>query len=865
LAEVSFGEWLKRQRKAEGWTQEQLAQQVSCSTITLRKIEAEERRPSAQIVERLAEIFNIPQNEQASFLRFARGDWKSAPVMESKDAPWRVSTTSPRSNLPASLTSLIGRDQEITKLSEYLSNPSIRLVTLIGPPGIGKTRLSAEVASGALHDFPDGAFFVALAPLEDSSLVASIIVQTLGFAETELKSPLERLKEGIGDKHMLLVLDNLEHIIEGAASLVSDLLLTCPRLKILTTSREALRVPGEWLYSVPTLDVPKEGSSIDMETASKFPALTLFAERARAVHSNFALNADNIQPVAIICTQLDGLPLAIELIAARIRLMSPQSLLAHLNDQFTLYADGMRAVPPRQKTLHNAISWSYNLLSPEEQNLFVRLSVFSGGFTLDAVEAIFSRIVTDKSVADLIALLLDKNLLQRTLDDHGESRFNMLVTIQQFALDHLRSIDIEGKTRDGHLAYFLNFAEKADKEIHGPDQAKWLDRLEIEFDNFRTALDWCITNQKTEIALCLLGALCWAWDVRSHYVEARNWFDKVRTLPEIGTYPAQYGALLNHIARHCWMLGDFREGSVLLEESQKIWVTLGADGEQGLAESLCWLGAIAFWGESDKSTAQSYFEQSLRISQKHRDRYGSAVSMLYLGRINYSSESAQGMFEKSLDLFRQLGDLYHIAIILLHLGWKSRDQGNFQKARLCYTQRLMIDEELKFKEGIAETLLHMGDLSIHEGDYDQAEQFLQKSLLVSREYGLKLDERFAYHQLGILSLHRKDYRLAARYFKEDYRLSHGTSEKMTSFDLLYGLAAVSAGLNQPERAARLYGATQTIFEKSPYMPLDRAEFEKHIQIAREQLGDTRFETLASEGRAMTMERAIAYALENQEC
>ena len=222
------------------------------------------------------------------------------------------------------------------------------------------------------------------------------------------------------------------------------------------------------------------------------------------------------------------------------------------------------------------------------------------------------------------------------------------------------------------------------------------------------------------------------------------------------------------------------------------------------------------------------------------------------------------MFEKSLDLFRQLGDLYHIAIILLHLGWKSRDQGDFQKARLCYIQRLMIDEELKFREGIAETLLHMGELSIHEGDYDHAEQFLQNSLLVSREYGLKLDERFAYHQLGILALHRKDYRLAARYFNDDYRLSHGTSEKMTSFELLYGLAAVSAGMNEPERAARLYGATQTIFKKSPDMPLDRAEFEKHIQIAREQLGDTRFETLVFEGGAMSMEQAIAYAVESSD-
>jgi predicted ATPase/DNA-binding XRE family transcriptional regulator len=866
LTEVLFGEWLKRRRKAAGWTQEQLAQQLSCSTITLRKIESEERRPSAQIVEQLAEIFNVPPNEQTAFLRFARGDWKSAPVMESKDAPWRVSTTSPRSNLPTSLTTLIGRENEIELVREYLLSNKIRLVTLIGPPGIGKTRLSIEVARTEFYDFPDGIFFIALAHLEGQNPVASTVIQALGFVETELKPPLERLKEGIREKRMLLVLDNLEHIIEGVAPIVAELLVNCPHLKILTTSREALRVPGEWLYPVPALNIPAttQLQSLDTEEISKYAALTLFTERARAVRSDFTLNANNIQAVTAICTQLDGLPLAIELIAARIRLMSPQDLLGRLSNQFTLYADGMRAISARQKTLHNAINWSYSLLSEEEQKLFARLSVFAGGFTLGAAESIFSRIVTDKSVVDLISLLLDKSLLQRTLDDHGEPRFSMLVTIQQFALDCLLSMDNEAETRDGHLAYFLALAEKGDKEIHGPHQVKWLDRLETEFDNFRTALDWCVSNQKTEIVLRLLSALGWAWDVRSHYIEARRWFKKVRTLPHINSYPAVYAGLLNHLARHCWMLGDFREGSAFLDESLRIWQTLGQEGEHGLAETFRWLGAMAFWGESDKSKAQSYFEQSLQISQKHRDQYGSAVSMFYLGRINYSSESALGMFGQSLDLFRELGDLYHIALVFMHLGWKYRDQRDFQRARLFYTQRLAIDEELKSKEGVAETLLYMGELSVFEGDYDQAEQYYQQSLSLSREYGLKLDESFAYHYLGVLSLHRKDFRRAARYFKDDYRMSHHASEKMKAFDLLFGLAAVAAGLNRPEHAAKLNGAMSAIFEKSPYMPWEHAELDRQIQIVREQLGEAKFETLATEGRAMTMEQAIAYALEIEE-
>lgn len=863
---MSFGEWLKRQRKAAGLTQEQLARRIGCAAITLRKIESEERFPSASIVKRLSEILRIPQNEQAAFLRFARGDWTKAPTTGIEDAPWRSPAISPRSNLPASLNSLIGRDHDLAIVHEYLSNVDIRLVNLIGPPGIGKTRLSLAAANGALTDFPDGVFFVALAPLEDANLIVLTIIQTLGFAETERNSPYDELKDGIGDKHMLLVLDNLEHIIEGAAPLISNLLSACPRLKILTTSREALRVPGEWLYSVPALDMPADTQlkSMDPEQGSQYAALALFVERARAVRSDFALHADNFRTVAAICTQLDGLPLAIELIAARIRLMSPRALLTKLNDQFVLSADGMRAVPARQKTLYNAIRWSYNLLQVEEQDLFVCLSVFAGGFTPDAAEAIFSRTVTNKFVTDLIASLRDKSLLQRTLtlEEDGDERFSMLVTIQRFALDHLRYTGREAEMRDRHLAFFLDLSEQANREIHGPNQVQWLARLEMEFNNFRTALDWCILHQKTESALRLLGALGWAWDVRCHYSEARTWFEKVRALPDIHDYPAPYASLLNRLGRHCWMLGDFQAGSLLLNESREIWLTLGTEGEPGLAEAFRWLGAIAFWGEANKNKAQSYYEQSLKISQKHGDQHGSAVSLSYLARINYRDESALSMFEQSLDLFRQLGDLYHISVVFMHLGWKSRDEGDFQQARLFYTQGLEINETLKSQEGIAEMLLQMGELSALEGNYDQADEYYQRSLYLSREYRLKLDEGLTYHYLGILSLHRNDHKLAAQYFKEDYHLSHQMNEKMQAFELLSGLSAVASGLNDHEYAARLYGAASTIFEQDPLMPLEHAEVNRRIQISREQLGNEKFEALAAEGSAMTMDQAIAYALED---
>src|SRR5574339_278436 len=350
----SFGYWLRLKRKALDLTREALADRVGCSISTIRKLEDEDRHPSVQIAELLAEIFNIPPTERSAFFRFARGDWKAAPSQGDEEAPWRISTPEvaphPRSNVPATFTSLIGRDKDIAAVHNYLTHAEIRLVTLIGAPGIGKTRLSIASARESLAEFSDGVFFVALAPLDQPSLIPSAILQVLGYIEKNNLSPEEGLIEGIGNKRMLLVLDNCENLIEDVAPLASSLLSSCSRLKILITSREALGIPGEWLYSVPALDLPKENSVVDIETISEFPALVLFAERARAARSDFILNAESIQAVASICSQLDGLPLAIELIAARVKTLSIEQIAARLDDRFTLLTSGSRVAPSDRKS-----------------------------------------------------------------------------------------------------------------------------------------------------------------------------------------------------------------------------------------------------------------------------------------------------------------------------------------------------------------------------------------------------------------------------------------------------------------------------------------------------------------------------------
>ena len=711
----SFGDWLKRKRKALDLTQAELANQVGCSAAAIRKIEAEERRPSAQIAERLAEIFAIPHNERTKFLRFGRGELRSAPAEIKENFPWHTATKSPRSNLPATVTSLVGREQEIALVREYLLNPDIRLVSLIGPPGIGKTRLSIEAARAVLTDFPDGVFFVALASLEDPSLLARTVAQALGFVETKREPSTEQLIEGIGDKQMLILLDNCEHLIEEVASLASALLSTCSRLKILATSRESLRIPGEWLYAISTLSVPKEISLADIHTASEFPALTLFAERARAVRADFVLANDNIQAVASICAQLDGLPLAIELIAARMRLMTPQALLEHWNNQYVLSADGMRSRSTRQKTLNDAIAWSYNLLSVEEQRLFACLSIFSGGFTLEIVETIFSELFVGRSLSSLITSLLDKSLLQHTFDARGQVRFNMLVTIQQFALDRLQNMGSEADVRNKHLVYFLNLAAQADKEIHGPNQVTWLRRLSSERDNLRSALSWATETRQTEVALQMVGHLSLFWFRRSDLSEGRQWLGKVVQLPHALQYPTWYSYALAQLAFHTWLQSGPQAAKPFVE--QALTITRAHDDQWNTAWSLTILGLVLI-SEGNFIGAQSVLDEAKTLFREVHDEWGYANAVISLGNGAFNQDdqaTALVLHEESLFIFRNLGDTYFESVALRFIGMLQVKQGDFRHGMTTLREALLLAQQLNSKYEIAAGLNWFGEAERHAG------------------------------------------------------------------------------------------------------------------------------------------------------
>ena len=780
----SFGDWLKRKRKALDLTQAGLADRVGCSAAAIRKIEAEERRPSVQIAERLAEIFSIPSKERTNFMRFARGELRSAPAEIREEFPWHTSAQPVRSNLPATVTSLIGREQETALVREYLLNPDIRLVTLTGPPGIGKTRLSIEAARAVLSDFPDGVFFVALASLDHPSLLVHTVAQALGYVETNRQSAREQLVDGIDRKQMLIVLDNCEHLIEDIAILATNLLSACSNLKLLATSRESLRISGEWLYSVPALYVPKDNFSVDMETVSEYSALTLFVERARAVRSDFALDKYNVQAVASICAQLDGLPLAIELMAARMRLMTPGSLLEQLNNQLILFADGMRSISTRQKTLNDAISWSYNLLSNEEQKLFACLSVFSGGFTVDALETIFSQMFVSTPVSALVPSLLDKSLLQRVLDNRDQVRFNMLVTIHRFALRRLQNMGLEAEMRKKHQAYFLDLTQQADREIRGANQVKWLNRLAAERDNLRSALEWMIETRQTEAALQMTGNLSLFWFRRSNLNEGRQWLRQVLVLPDAPQYPRLYSYVLAQLAFHTWLQMGPEEARSFVEESLSIARAQGDEWNTAWALTVKGLVLIA---EDNFKEAQSVLEESKTRFQNALDEWGYANAIISLANGAYHQDDQAtelALLKESLFLFQKLGDKYFESVALRFIGMLQLRQGSVSAGVATLRESLLLAQQLESQYEIAAELSYIGN------------------------------------------------------------------------------AAQAASI--PARAVQLYWASRNIFDSiGAWQKEDDKQFDKNLAACRAALDEETFGQAVEQGRSMTMEQAIAYALEDQ--
>ena len=725
-------------------------------------------------------------------------------------------------NLPVQLNSFIGRSREIGEVKQLLSNE--RLLTLTGPGGSGKTRLALQVAAEMIEHFHDGVFFVALAPITDPGLVASTIAHPLGITETAGRSMVESLKDYLQSKSLLLLLDNFEQVI-SAAPFVAELLVACSELKIFVTSREGLRISGEVEYSVPPLELPNLTQLPSLESLSQYPAVELFIQRAQAVKPDFRITNDTALAVAEICYRLDGLPLAIELAAARIKLLPPRAMLARLEHRLEFLTGGARDLPARQQTLRNAIAWSYDLLNENEQKLFRRLSVFVGGCTVDAVEAVAGDDPPGVSVLDQLGSLLDKSLLREVGGTNGEPRFVMLEMLREFGLEQLEASGEQETIRHRHANFFLALAEQAEASLESAEQVQWMHRMEQEHDNLRAALEWSKTAEDAgEICLRLAGTLGLFWEVRGYFSEGRERLAAVLTIKTAQGRKAAHAKLLARTAELAFRQSDYPATISFAGESLAIYREVG--DKQGIASSLIKLGNAAT-EVGDYGIASEFLEEALTIWRDLEDKHGTARA-------------------------------------LISLGWNSLRPGDYHLANVRLEEALALSRELEDTRGMGFELAGLGEVALRQGDTERAARLVEESLELRRHLGNKWGVGVSLGILGWVAMREGDWNRAIARLGESLEVRREIGDKSGCAWCLERLAEVALAQGQAEKAVRLFaaGAELRASISSVIDPVDQLEYESKIISLRAELEEERFAAMWDEGRALTLEQAVADALES---
>ena len=725
-------------------------------------------------------------------------------------------------NLPVQRTAFIGRELEAIALRRLLGREDVQLVTLTGPGGIGKTRLALQVAADAAAEFPGGVCFVPLAAVSDRALIASTIAQALGVRETGNQSPQESLKEYMNGlrQPMLLVLDNFEHLV-SAAPVITQLLNTGPKLKVAVTSQAPLHVYGEHEFPVPPLALPNLKAIPSLDVLSRLPAIALFVERAQAVKREFALTQENAPAVAAICARLDGLPLAIELAAARIKLLSPPAMLARLESRLNLLTGGARDLPSRQQTLRSTVDWSYGLLNPAEQTLLRRLSVFAGGCTLEAAEAVCdTKTDLGLDILDGMASMVDKSLAQQVEQGNAETRFLMLSTIREYALERLTESDDEATTRRAHAAYYLVLAEEGAEDMAA--HPEWLDRFEMEHDNFRAALDYLIKTRDADWGLRLGAALFRFWETREYLTEGRDATARLLALEGTAARPKLRARLLFTAA-------------VLA-------------GEQG-----------------DYGSAQQLLEDSLELCLELNDSRGVAVALNALAvnaRDRGDLPTASMLFERCIVIWKDLGDSADIARALSNLASVMKTQGDYVRASSLYDECLTMFRKAGDGAGVAWTLNYQGDVARERVDFDAARSFCEQSLAAFRQLRDGWGIASALSDLATLSCDQGNDREARRLYGESIRMFQELGYKRGIARALECLAASAAAQSKAEQSLHLAGAAAALRQRLgvPLTMAEQARLDKALEFARRTLGNTTGMTAWMEGWKMPIEQAVREAL-----
>jgi predicted ATPase/serine/threonine protein kinase len=758
----------------------------------------------------------VSTRELARELAAIRDRFSEKPVKQVETRP---------SNLPAQRTGFVGREKEIAGAKELLLREDVRLLTVTGPGGIGKTRLALQLASGLIGQFPGGIHFVPLSSLRDPGLIPSAIVQAMGIREAGGQTPLQILNENLQDPSrgpILFLLDNFEHLVQ-AAPMVAGLLSMGPDLKILVTSRGALHVYGEHEFPVPPLALPDSQAKPTVSSLSQFPAVALFVQRAVAAKPDFELNRENAPAVIEICARLDGLPLAIELAAARVKVLSPSSMLTRLASRLQLLTGGSRDLPQRQQTLRAAMDWSHDLLSPAEQKLFRRLSVFVGGCNLEGVEAVCdSKGDLGVDLLDGMASMVDKSLLQQIEQQRGESRFMMLETIREYALEKLDASGEKALTKRTHAAYCLILAEEEATEQSGAEVTEWLERLGFEHDNFRASLEWLTETGNAEWGLRLGAALFRYWEMRENFAEGRDRLGKLLKLPGAAARTKARSRALFAAGVLAVEQGDYAATDALVGESLDIARQL--DDKQGIAVCLNAL-AVNARDQGDVADARSQFEESLVQWRALNDETAVARALSNLAnvvKLQGDYVRARSLYAECHSIFRALGDRTGVAWSMNHEGDVARDQGDYAGARALYEQGLSIFRELDDRWGIAGTLADLGSLAREQQNYPVAHSLHRESIKIFQE----LD-----HKRGIARL-------------------------------LECFACSAAAQLDAQRSLRLAGAAAALRQNigAPLTPAEQAKLEASLDPPRKALTNTAGVTAWLEGWALPPEKAVEEVL-----
>lgn len=772
-----------------------------------------------------------------------------------------------RTNLPVQLTSFIGRETEMAELKRLLLTN--RLVTLTGPGGTGKTRLSLQAAADLLDASPDGLWFIELAPLADPDLVPQVVANTLGLREEADRPILTTLTDFLRPRTALLILDNCEHLIAASAQVVASLLHSCPQLRLLASSREALGIAGETAYYIPSLSTPNGHQQPAAQTLAGYESVRLFVERAQAVLSTFNLTDQNAPAVAQVCRQLDGIPLAIELAAARVKLLPVEHIAARLDDRFRLLTGSKLTgsngtALPHQQTLRALIDWSYDLLAEPERALLRRLSVFAGGWTLEAAEAVCADDEPDTisfyDVLDLLTQLVNKSLVvvERVLGE--ETRYRLLETIRQYAREKLLAAGEGDAVPARHLGYFRQLAGQAEPELAGPRQVTWLNQLEAELDNFRAALEYSLENH-IETGVLLTTTLLRFWDERGYIRDGDEWLERLLARPEASLPVSLRAKALTTQGYFALWEGEY--GRAFGRAGEGLALGRQVEDRRGIAFSL-FVQGIAMFLQDDVTQGQALLLESLALFRQLKDKLGTAEVLDWLGGSLADNQQlllARPYLEESLALFRELNHLAGIVSSLTNLATIALRQEDYISARPWLEEALASQQSLG-ERGIVFPLIGLGQLALQQGDYDQAQAYFEAGLSVSKETGNQLFGLWALPRLGYVALHQGDLTRARTVFAESQQLFVEAGSKIGVVYALEGLANLAVIENQWQRAARLLAWANTVRDaiSSARPSLEQTDIDRHLALIHHHLDPAALATAQATGRAMTMEQAIADAL-----